>query len=497
MNELHYCIELLSDVVITADAATAGGHQGLNYLPGSLFLGAAVAKTLKNGLPFDPNLFISGRVRFLAGYPEIEGQSSFPIPLSFHQIKGEVWQDRKPINRLIETADETLIQWRDGYMSPDGAVMDNVSRATRIKSAIDRESRRSAEGQLFSYDALSAGITFRTCIQTDDNKDADSISDLLKDNVVRLGRSRSAEYGIVKLIPMTNPNASTCIASSNDSLIHLLLVSDLACEHAGMPTLCPEAADFYLPKGTELVPEKTFLRTRRYAPWNSFFNTRMMERQVICKGGVLTFRLPKNIDCDLGILQKKLSSGIGLYREEGLGQILANPPWLLNPPILREPVCPPKSIRDKPIIPSNSILIPYLQAKHARKAANSDAFKLGIQWAEEWFALQKKISKAGQKTPGKSQWASIRGIAGQSKDEITALSNNICTFCNNGLRRKTWVDAIAFSNNQDQCLLQAIQEKLKDSANRSVRLALFQAASEMVRKLGRDQNKKKKEVSSR
>lgn len=100
MFEAAFSATLVSDVVITADGATAGGHEGLDYLPGSLFLGAAASAAVEESGRFDPAFFLSGRVRFLDGLPLVDGAQAWPFPLCFHRIKGERWQDHPPLNML-------------------------------------------------------------------------------------------------------------------------------------------------------------------------------------------------------------------------------------------------------------------------------------------------------------------------------------------------------------------------------------------------------------
>ena len=73
-------ITLTSDVIFSASGATTGGHDSLDYLPGSALLGAAVGK---HG--FEADLFLSGKVRFGDGLPLFsDGRIGWPMPLNFN-----------------------------------------------------------------------------------------------------------------------------------------------------------------------------------------------------------------------------------------------------------------------------------------------------------------------------------------------------------------------------------------------------------------------------
>ena len=78
-------ITLKTDVVITANSATQGEHKTLDYIPGSLLRGYAIANI---GGDFKPELFFSGKVRFHNAYPIANnGDFTTPIPNSFHRLK--------------------------------------------------------------------------------------------------------------------------------------------------------------------------------------------------------------------------------------------------------------------------------------------------------------------------------------------------------------------------------------------------------------------------
>lgn len=471
MPEQWYSVTLTADVVVTANAATAGGHQALDYLPGSLFAGIAAHRR------FDSELLWSGRVRFLDGHPRLHQSPTWRVPLAFHSIKGKEWQNQPPLSGLAELHDTIRqpVQWRSGYMTADGQVT-QVVRQSRMKTAINREARRAAEGQLFGYESIPAGLTFMMGVQADTAQDLATVTALLGTEV-RLGRSRSAEYGQARLRAIDPPRVAPPVAQGD--LVALYLMSDLALQHQGMPVLYPTPAMFGLPDSAVLWPEKCFLQTRRYTPWNAFYNAWTTERQVLVKGSVITFRVPE-ADQHLTGLQQKLAGGTGLYREEGLGQILVNPDWLLKPPKLTAVDLAPQV----PQAPQpQSLLAQYLVEKANRRQDEAEALRVGRQWAREWRELCTKIGErhGPDRVPSKTQWAKIREFAVRYRHQPAELPSALRTFCENAMRRKIWVEAEVRLKGQQITLLSALLDKIGPAPDSRTCLTLYHAALETGR----------------
>ena len=485
MNEAVYSVELLSDVVVTADSANEGGHTGLDYLPGSLFLGAAALLANRAGQGFDPARFLSGRIRFLNAYPFASGQATYPMPLCFFSQKGLEWEANKPLNRLSgsePSGGAQPKQWRQGYMTSQGLVCE-IKLQGQMKTAIDREARRSKEGALYSYSSIPAGRVFLLRLQFDDPADLEWVDRLFDGQTIRLGRSRSAEFGSVLMKRLKSPPPMAAIPRENGDKVVLYLASDLALVRNGMPVLIPAAAEFGL-ENAIFAPELSSMLARRYSPWNAFYNSRMTERQVLCKGSVVVFRLSGGVD--LKSIQDRFSRGWGRHVEEGLGQILVNPSWLLDAPALSREVFAAKPAVANPA----TSMIRYLETKIARRALSTEAFSRGVEWAKDWSDLSKKIDHGGAKVPGKAQWANIRIAAVRCQAKPADLSEMLKDYCTEGLRRKLWVEASIRGKGQTHCLYDAIKVKIGGQPNEKTCLTLYHAAVEMGRLLGRRSDSK-------
>lgn len=94
MNTATLELELLDDLVISARAASVGGHLSLDYIPGGTILGAAAALLYGKG-PFAGDtayrVFHSGNWRFGNGLPlDDQGRVGWPVPRAWHHTKGSI-----------------------------------------------------------------------------------------------------------------------------------------------------------------------------------------------------------------------------------------------------------------------------------------------------------------------------------------------------------------------------------------------------------------------
>src|SRR5690606_13316392 len=89
---MHATFEILLEqpLIISQQAASAGAHQSLDYIPGSVLLGLAASRLYAN-LPAQTafTLFHNGIVRFGDALPVDQGETGLPMPLNWHLYKGE------------------------------------------------------------------------------------------------------------------------------------------------------------------------------------------------------------------------------------------------------------------------------------------------------------------------------------------------------------------------------------------------------------------------
>jgi hypothetical protein len=354
MKGFELLLSLREDCVFSERSATEGGHRGLSYVPGAAILGAFAARLYPDARLTPEQkfrLFQAGSVRFGNGFPVSEdGERAWPMPLCWHHDKGARWQtDDK---RLLADAVYHLSgeaardrgtqpeQMRGDFVTEQGLIL-SPDKALRLKTAIDPATGRAREAALFGYDALCAGQRFVARVDIDDDVD-DGLVSALRDALPRplpLGRSRSAEYGLVDvaLLPLPEEHLRQTVHGvawgdqqdvDGAERVALWLLSDLAAtDPFGQPTLHPAPEWLGLPRG-RLEFARSFIRSRRYSPWNAHRGGPDLERQVLCQGSLLVFDLEAPLE---PAHRHRLAARLGLHREAGLGRVWLNPALLGHP----------------------------------------------------------------------------------------------------------------------------------------------------------------------
>lgn len=389
MKSKNLLVTLEEDVVLSRNSATLGGHQTLDCLPGSVFLGASAARLYNRdifNLEASYRVFQSGQVRFGNGLPiNSDGYVGYPVPFCWFAEKNK--QDveiRHTINAIynkdIISQDHRFRQCREGYVPlAQGKIASLFSPVSsyQMKTAIHPDTGTAADHQLFGYSSLPAGSRFIFCLEADENIE-DRLFMRLEETLlatnIQIGRSRSAEYGAVRIEPF-NYEQNLTIGEDNKDIIIWLLSDAVLVNERGLPVTNPELKDLLWPilesaehiqkvkDGWNLNLKKSFLQHRYYAPFNSKYGRRELERIVLNKGSVLCFSRSNSLEPDLAIfewLRKVQSSGIGVYRQNGLGKIWVNPPILDYPPVFHHLPPAVHFNNSPPSIPKDDVVYQYL-----------------------------------------------------------------------------------------------------------------------------------------
>lgn len=461
---MTFLATLDSDTVISESASTAGVHSSLDYLPGACLLGACAA-TLYNDLSPEESflVFHSGMVRFGNAYPLTEtGVPAIPIPAAWHCFKGESPSSNGRLSTGIinqinycmtkEDQEKQPKQLRDGYFTLCG-LSPAIVKGYRLKTAVDRKSKRAAESQLFGYEHLSAGSRWWFELACDD-----AVQPLLIQKIraallggIRLGRSRTAEFGRTTIAAAENTFTigTTPVTSER---ITLYCLSDLALrdDNSGAPTLIPDGSHFGL-SSVVLDTQKSFIRTRSYAPFNGTRRANDLERQVIAKGSVITFTKTDGQSfsaAETAALNERLSLGAGLYRQDGLGRLLLNPVFLNG-----DTFAAGDTLRLAPALCKSHSATFTSELTHwlAGKLSTAHGDKDIVAQVEKWAAVLKHaiiaLEKEGLPYPGNSQWGTIRSISG-TKEQIGKLLFSEVKgaegFCVHGVSKAQWSEEFRY-----------------------------------------------------
>lgn len=282
MIRLNFICEFKSDIVLHSSSNTEGKVDRFDYIAGSNFLGMVAREYNSFGEDaFD--VFHGGVVRFGDGHIMHEGKETFHAPFSWFAPKGISLVDALKENTLYnehflskEQYDgfiqkgEQLKQQRAGFITADGKLI-KTEHSYRQKSAYDKKNRRSKDNSMFGYYALAKGTKWAFSVEMEDSKYKDKIIELLKSST-RLGKSRSAEYGRVK-IEFKDETQRDAISQKlepidiNDKFyIFLYAYSRLALTNRGINSYQFDLESLQLDSSFKISWDKSQIRTYRYTP---------------------------------------------------------------------------------------------------------------------------------------------------------------------------------------------------------------------------------------
>ena len=208
MKKMKFKCELLSDIILNQKFATEGPNQTLDFIPGNNFLGIVAGKLY--GTEDTWNIFHSGKVRFGDAHPANGKNRTIRIPASFYlpKLQQKESDEKKeyyihhliPDLQSVDLLKKQLKQCRTGFydFTQKQANQVKVDTGFAIKSAYDRDKRRSKDEQMYGYQCISKGLTYFFSVEIDDESLENKIREALT-GIKRVGRSRSAQYGLVDI----------------------------------------------------------------------------------------------------------------------------------------------------------------------------------------------------------------------------------------------------------------------------------------------------------
>jgi len=478
MTTLKFKCKLLSDVILNQKAATEGPNQTLDFIPGSCFLGIVASeydKFEKEGKAME--IFHSGIVRFGDAHPSKGDVRGLKIPASMFYPKlkkitdGEIY-----IHHLIPNLeDETLKkkqlkQCRNGFyiFASDKAKATEVKTETNfaIKSAYDREKRRSKDEQMYGYESLQKGLELYFEVQVENEDLAKDIKGALVGNK-RVGRSRTAQYGLVE-IAETDYSDVKCEKSENNIVTVYTDGRLIFLDMYGLPTFRPTEEQLGLPKEAKILWEKSQIRTFQYAPWNFKRQCFDADRCGIEKGSVFVVKVPDSVNLNLK------SKYIGSFNNEGFGKVIYNPEFLKAKEdgqaiYIIDDKAENSSKPEKKSL-GGSPLLDYIQKQQSEENKDNCIYSNVNEWVKDNKTAFQGIEKFA------SQWGAIRGIAMATKDD-SKIKENVMTYIGHGVKSSDW----------DGNRRKKLEEFMKDNEI-NIREALVNLAAEMAKKCRKEVN---------
>jgi hypothetical protein len=467
MKRLGIKCTLRSDLIISSNPANEGFYKSLDYIPGSKFLGI-VAQSLYEDQDADLldrtlALFHKGSVRFGDAHPLINGKLSYKSPLSWNHPKKDKLTDgvflyhhseRECPKPETETEQEVRVQVKDKYFTLDQKFIE-VDQVFSIKSAYNREEYRSMDNQMYGYFSLRKGTQWLGYVEFQDPQ----YEDLLKNTLSgpkRIGRSRTAQYGLVDIEIIEEVSFDERPAQK-DTEAYVYAYSNLCfVDEWGNYTLQPTADQLGLPPDSEILWEKSQIRSRKYQSWNKKRHSPNQVRHIIQKGSVFAVDLKGDVNTT------DLNKTVGVHRSEGFGKILINPSFLLSDQerldwnltrgshdrVNTAPASTPLSADDQQ-------LLAFLVNKRSAAEQVHDIDEVVNDFVADYGSVFAAVSS--------SQWGQVRNIAKNAGNPAMLdqlLFNKEFGFLHTGQGKNQWQKKNALKTLRDKILAQRTDQQI-------------------------------------
>ncbi|MGM9740540.1 MAG: hypothetical protein ACI3ZP_08045 [Candidatus Cryptobacteroides sp.] len=312
---------------------------------------------------------------------------------------------------------------------------------------------------MFGYESIPEGMIYCFSIQCPTEDIAEKIDRIIQGRH-HLGRSRTAQYGLVRIerhdydeiSSRTTPDGADAVVYAESRLIFY--------DGNGMPSLQPDAAQLGFEKGT-IDWSKSQLRSFMYSPWNFKRQSFDFDRCGIEKGSVFYVK---------AAVRKATGDYVGSFNYEGFGKVIYNPIFLEAVPGTNGEAIFKVKEAEKAQEPYSSIiadtrLTRYLKRQKSYNDIITGAYKLVNDFVDKNQTIFRGKTFA-------SQWGHIRELANLYPDFET-LHEQIKDYLTHGVAAEKWSEKGRFKKFNE------FLSKLKQD---NAQFVIVNLASEMAKK---------------
>lgn len=280
-----------------------------------------------------------------------------------------------------------------------------------------------------------------------------------------MGRSRTAQYGLVSIKPCAFEEAGTCDKPVGELVTIYADGRLIFYNEDGFPTYQPTAQQLHLPEGSEIRWDLSQIRTFCYAPWNYKRQAYDTDRCGLEKGSVIVAKCPSAIACR--------DAYVGAYCNEGFGKVVYNPCFLNAKSDGRTTFAFREVARDVADCAQEKDLphTPLMELLDARKKVEEQEY--GIY--ESVNAFVEQYGSRFKNAAFASQWGTIRSIAMAHADEgklMDELFKEPRGYLVHGTAKDKWAEKGRLSLLRDFCV---------NTSHGLLQRALVNLASEMAK----------------
>ncbi|RAL20662.1 hypothetical protein DL240_15200 [Lujinxingia litoralis] len=373
---LPYTLTLRAPAITTALSGDPNRAVTQPFIPGSVIRGAVAARLLAEGETANSDVFrdfvLTGAVRYLHAYPELNGQRAMLVPQSWCSVKsslesvrdlaafdGRVTEDCDAEDLADHWPDETLVSLGVPFTTPLTSSGARTVAAPRIDARLHQQrdrirgrpwtdkvdGREVPRGAIFSYEYLEPEQVFRGLVQVHlhatQSADAHRIGELRDDYVQRLralldgkpilvGRARRAGYGgdaelqfNASFMDAEQGNIAGGLTADLESgtCFRLLLASAYVGRHPVTGQLDPTALVHELhQRGLDVVIERRYWSFETVGSFNRKWRLEVPQALAASAGSVFVLRAKGAVP--VTVLRRIEREGLGERRVEGFGRVM-------------------------------------------------------------------------------------------------------------------------------------------------------------------------------
>lgn len=372
MITITYRLLLEQPLLATLLLGDPNSSVSQNYLPGSLIRGVLVHRYMKqhkldetSDLFADPTctlLFFGNCTRYLNAYPLVEGgYRALPTPLALFKRKKDELGATSTLDVYNASHPDADDDERHTFDHDDTAELvdipfcrllsDQEVRLYRLEPKHitlhvqrDRVKGRATRdgGAVFQYEALAENQWFSGAILLDQDDAADKLIELLElGNTAWLGRSRSANYGRVRIDSVVKTSAwreiegrPSALPASQPAALTLLSDTLLRDEQGHfVVTLDDTVLSEYLQVKVRIVQSHSVTAPVQIGGFNRAWQLPLPQVAGLKTGSVIVFEPAATMDEQL--IANLEWRGIGERRNEGFGRVAFNWQTALRPETVR------------------------------------------------------------------------------------------------------------------------------------------------------------------
>lgn len=334
MIKYKYQLYTIDHVIISSESGNQFMVPSKDYIPGINILGALAGKYIRqnptaelNNVKPDSefrNWFVNGKISYSNAYKtdKLSGNEyvTYPLPLSIQHLKND---ENKIFDLLYQTTQEQTKPF-NGF----GFIEDNRLIKTTVKKSTDPHHQRNyktgaAEPHIFfNYESIDSNQSFEGTISGDDKCIEEFYEKFSDIEQLRIGRSKSTEYGRVQFIlEKDKDNSYPDLSLNDDNTISLTFLSNVILYNSnGLSSCSMENLTKYLKDkipGLIAIP-KAFLKTEEVENYVSVWKLKKTSEVSFQAGSCLLLEVSTtNIDA----MKNLQLAGIGERIHEGFGRI--------------------------------------------------------------------------------------------------------------------------------------------------------------------------------